>query len=81
MRIPDKHTEAYLELLQETIRFIDMPCIIPYIMIIAFAYFYKSAIDWSTFISGAGALLLLTSNLLTDTVGDKLKRKMERYFV
>ena len=78
MHIPDKHTEAYLELLRETIRFIDMPCIIPYIMIIAFAYFYKSALDWSTFISGAGALLLLTSNLLTDTVGNKLKRIMER---
>lgn len=77
MRISDTPAKAYLELLWETIRFIDLPCIIPYTLIIIFAYFHKSDLDWSTFISGAGALLLLTSNLLTDTVGDKLKKKME----
>jgi len=72
----DSDGQAWVEALSEIIWFIDLPCLIPYIVVIVFAYMNRSLFDWQLFVSGAGALLLLTSNLLTESIGKKIKSKL-----
>lgn len=60
----------YLGLLKIIISTIDLPCIIPYIIVIVFTCLYSSVVnfDWEAYISGAGSLLLMVSNILTLSV-------------
>ena len=72
----DREAKEWVKALTEIIRFIDLPCLLPYILIIIFGYMFRKHFDWRLFISGAGALLLLTSNLLTESVGNKIKNRI-----
>lgn len=81
MHLPDNEAEAYVDMLKETIIYIDCSCLVPYLLIIVFSFLYRRSFDWETYISGAGALLLLTSNLLTDSIGDRLKRKKFKLYI
>lgn len=72
-----EHAEEYLSTLKRTIYMIDLPCLLPYVVVVIFALMHKgeTAFDWSTYVSGAGSLLLLTSNMLSESslvLGDRM---------
>jgi hypothetical protein len=54
----------YLALLKRVIFTIDLPCLIPYMAVIFFAYqhSYSADFQWESYVSGAGSLLLMVSN-------------------
>lgn len=56
----------YAKFLKNAISLVDIPCLIPYLIVLAFAiYFAGSLSDVGIYISGAGSILLMTSNILS----------------
>ena len=64
--IPNETYTHYLRLLKRVILTVDIPCLIPYITVIFFAYhhFDKTDFQFEAYLSGAGSLLLMVSNFL-----------------
>ena len=58
----------YFHLLQRTIVQVDMPCIVPFTMILVYAVLNQACMDWEAFVLGASALLLFVSNILSSAL-------------
>lgn len=65
--LPADDLAEYANVLERVMWTVDIPCIVPYVMVIIFAYQYADidGFKWESYLSGAGSLLLMVSNLLT----------------
>jgi hypothetical protein len=65
--MPNPTYKEYLDLLRRVMWSIDIPCLVPYFAVILFAYQHSgnNEFQWETYLSGAGSLLLMVSNILT----------------
>ncbi len=58
----------YSQLLRRTIVQVDMPCIVPFTIILVYAVLNQSGMNWETYVLGASAILLFVSNILSSVL-------------
>jgi len=58
----------YCQLLRRTIVQVDLPCLIPFSIILVYALMNRSNMDWETYVLGASATLLFVSNILSSAL-------------
>lgn len=64
----DELDVRYSQLLRRTIVQVDMPCIVPFSIILVYAVLNQSNMEWETYVLGASAILLFVSNILSSAL-------------
>ena len=64
----DQQDVRYSKLLRHTIIQVDLPCIIPFSIILIYAFGNQINMDWEAYLLGASAVLLFISNILSSAL-------------
>ena len=64
----DEVDVRYHDLLCRTIVQVDLPCLIPFSIVLVYAWMNRTTIDWGTYLLGASAILLFISNTLSSAL-------------